>query len=73
MLRPSATVKTMVSIDSVRPTAATASAPRLATQKTLTTPKSDSINISSTIGTASRKMARPSGPCVKSCSEPKTA
>jgi hypothetical protein len=66
MLRPSATAKMIVSIDSVKPTAASASLPSRDTQKALTMPNSDSISISSTIGTASMKMARPMLPCVKS-------
>src|SRR4030095_9109571 len=36
-------------------------------------PKSDSIIISSTIGTESRKIARPMPPSVKSRSDPRTA
>src|SRR5215510_10454055 len=36
-------------------------------------PKSDSIIISSTIGTESRKIARPMPPSVKSCSDPRAA
>ena len=42
----------MVSIDSVRPTVATASAPSRDTKNTSTTAKSDSMPISITIGTA---------------------
>src|SRR6266480_48129 len=52
----------MVSIDSVSPTVATASGPTWPTQKMSTTANTDSISISSTIGTASRMMARPIGP-----------
>jgi hypothetical protein len=52
--------------DSVSPTVATASAPRCATTKTSTTAKTLSITISSTIGTARTRMARPIGPSVKS-------
>jgi hypothetical protein len=51
-------------MDSVSATVATAAAPSFATQKTSTTAKTDSISISSTIGTASRKIARPMGPWV---------
>src|SRR5215470_12706180 len=36
-------------------------------------PKSDSISTSSTIGTESRKIARPIPPSVKFCSDPRTA
>ncbi len=50
--------------DSVSPTVATASAPSFATQKTSTTAKMLSMSISSTIGMASRRMARGMGPCV---------
>ena len=53
-----ATEKTRLSIDSVRPTVATASAPSLPTQITSTTAKRDSSTISRTMGTASSKMAR---------------
>ena len=59
---PIAAVYASVSIDSVRPTVATAFGPRCATQKMSTTANSDSITISSTIGTASRMIARPMGP-----------
>ena len=52
------------STDSVRPTLATESAPSFAIQKMLTTAKSDSMTISSTIGTASRMIARRRGPSV---------
>jgi hypothetical protein len=52
----------MVSIDSVMPTAATASGPSRATKKTSTTAKTLSISISKTIGMARSRMARPSGP-----------
>ena len=49
-LRPKPTANTSVSSDSVRPTVATASAPRRPTQKTSTTANSDSSTISRTIG-----------------------
>ena len=52
--------------DSVSPTVATASAPRCATTNTSTTAKMLSMTISSTIGTARMKIARPIGPSVKS-------
>src|SRR5262249_20249947 len=68
-----ATEKTSVSIDSVRPTAIIAFAPRRATQKTLATVNSDSMNISSTIGMASRITARLMEPSVKSCCVPRMA
>ena len=51
----------MVSIVSVNPTAATASGPNRATQKMFTMPNIDSMHISSTMGTASIRMARESG------------
>src|SRR5262249_9981599 len=76
MLRPSATANTSVRSDSVTPTVAVAvlaSAPRCETQKTLMMPNSDSIAISSIIGTASMKIARPIEPSVKSCREPRIA
>src|SRR3954463_11702443 len=63
----------MASIDSVRPTVATASEPSLDTQKMSTTANSDSIDISSTIGTARRITARPTGTCVKSSCDPRMA
>src|ERR1700722_6028201 len=50
-----------------------ASAPRRDTQNTSTTPNSDSMHISSTIGTASRTMARLMLPSVKFWLEPITA
>ena len=58
---PMANAYTMMSIDSVSITVATASAPSFDTQKMSATANSDSINISSTMGTASSKMARGSG------------
>ena len=51
-------------MDSVMATVATASAPRRDTKKMSTTAKSDSIDISSTIGIASNSTARPTGPSV---------
>jgi hypothetical protein len=54
----------IVSSDSVRPTVATASAPRRATKNTSVTAKTLSIAISSTIGTASNRIDRPIGPRV---------
>src|SRR5258707_14185314 len=61
------------SIDSVRPTVATAFDPSLDTQKMSTTAKSDSIDISSTIGIAKRITARPTDTFVKSSCEPRMA
>src|SRR5437588_12443712 len=69
-LNPKATANTSVSSDSVRPTLATALAPRWLTQKTSTTAKSDSSAISSTMGMASRRIARFRFPTVKSWCEP---
>ena len=63
----------MAIIDSVIPTAATASGPNFETKKTSTTAKSDSIAISMTIGTASRTMARGIEPSVKSWRDPRMA
>ncbi len=63
----------MVIIASVRPTVATASGPSRPTRNTSTTAKMDSITVSSTMGTASRKMARPMEPWVKSWCEPRMA
>ena len=60
----------MVSTDSVRPTVATACTPTRPTKKISTTAKSDSITISSTMGTDSKKMARRMLPVVKLVSEP---
>ena len=54
----------IVSIDSVSPTVATASAPSRDTKKTSVTAKTLSIAISSTIGTASSRIARPMAPSV---------
>src|SRR6266508_3712915 len=53
-----------VSIDSVRPTVATASGPRRDTKNTSTTANTDSSASSRTIGMASTRMARPIGPSV---------
>ena len=57
-------------MDSVRPTVATASEPSRDTQKMSTTAKSDSIDISRTIGTARRTTALLTETCVKSSSDP---
>jgi hypothetical protein len=54
----------IVSIDSVNPTVATASALKCATQKMSATAKIDSMAISITMGTASMTMARPIGAVV---------
>ncbi len=67
---PTATAKRMVIMASVRPTVATASVPRRETKKASVRAKTDSMTISSTIGIASRTMARPIGPDVKSSSLP---
>jgi hypothetical protein len=64
MLSPSAITNTTVRQVSVNPTVVMASAPRCDTQKTSTMPNSDSMTISSTIGTASNTMARPMLPSV---------
>src|SRR6185503_19192169 len=58
---------------SVIPTVAVESAPRCATKKISTMPKSDSIAISSTMGTASSTIARSIEIAVKSCLEPSSA
>ena len=50
--------------DSVRPTVATASAPRRDTQKMSAIANSDSMAISMTIGTASKNTARRNGRAV---------
>src|ERR1700722_3972905 len=55
---PSPTAKTRLSIDSVNPIVATASAPSLPTQNTSTTANRDSSTISKTIGMARSKIAR---------------
>ena len=62
--RPIATAYISDRTDSVSPTAATAGAPSEATQYTSTTAKTDSMTISSTIGTASSSSAVPMGPSV---------
>src|SRR6266851_6471209 len=72
-LRPRPTAKTKLRSDSVRPTVATAFAPRRPTQKTSTTAKRDSSTISRTMGMASRRIARLRLPVVKSWCEPRTA
>src|SRR6185369_429026 len=63
----------IIIIDSVRPTVATARAPRCATQYTSTIAKTDSMTISKIIGIANISSARPSGASVKSVSTPRTA
>jgi hypothetical protein len=50
--------------DSVIPTVAIASAPSLPTKKTSATANTDSMSISSTIGTANNTTAWPIGACV---------
>ena len=64
MATPMASAYTMNISDSVSPTVATASAPRRPTKKMSATANTDSISISSTIGTASSTTARPIGACV---------
>ena len=61
---PMATVYTIVSMDSVRPTVAVASGPSRETKKTSQTAKTDSIIISRIIGMASSTTARAIGPAV---------
>src|SRR5216684_637748 len=72
-LNPRPIAKTRLRSDSVRPTVATASAPRRPTQKTSTTAKRDSRTISMTMGMARRRMARLRLPVVKSWCEPRRA
>src|ERR1700692_2670493 len=72
-LSPMPTAKTRLNMDSVRPTVATAFAPRRPTQKTSTTANKDSSTISSTMGTARRKMAQLRLAVVKSWCEPRMA
>ena len=62
--RPMATLYTTMSIASVSPTAATASAPSRATKNTSTMPNSDSMLISRIMGMESSVMARPRLPSV---------
>src|SRR5262245_8816894 len=62
----------MISIDSVSVTVAIASGPSFDTQKMSATANTDSMTISSTIGTASSRMARPSGSEVKSWRAPRS-
>ena len=59
-------------MDSVSPTAASASEPSRATKKASQTANTDSPAISSTMGTARRPTARFRLPSVKSCSEPES-
>src|SRR6476469_8607368 len=73
MLSPKATAMTRTSMPAVMPTTAVESAPRCATKKISTIPKSDSIAISSTMGTASSTIARSIEIAVKSCFEPRMA
>src|SRR5215469_4827854 len=63
----------MVSMPSVMPTVAVESAPKCATKKVSTMANRASIAISSTIGTASRKIAWSTEMAVKSRLEPKIA
>ncbi len=72
ILNPTAIAYTIVMSDSVIPTVATASGPSFDTKKMSTTAKIDSISISSTMGTESKRIALPSLPVVKSCSVPLT-
>src|SRR6266849_4951572 len=72
-LPPRPIAKTRLRSDSVRPTVATASAPRRPTQKTSTTAKRDSSTISITMGMARRRIARLRLPAVKSWCEPRRA
>ena len=64
MASPIATEKTSASNESDSPRMATASGPSRPTKKTSTTANSDCIDISSTIGIASRITARPIVPVV---------
>ena len=70
---PSPTAMIRVSIDSVSPTVAIASGPSRPTQNISTTANSDSSTISSTIGIASRMIARFRLPVVKSRCDPRSA
>ena len=58
MLRPTASAYRVTTRDSVRATAATESVPRLETKNASTMANSDSIDISRTMGMASRRIAR---------------
>ena len=62
--RPIASAYMMVIHDSVIPTVAIASAPSLPTKNTSATTNTDSMTISSTIGTASSTTLRPIGASV---------
>ena len=73
MLKPAAMLKIITISDSVSPTAAMASAPSRATQKASTSPKVDSMAISSTVGIASSAIPRVRLPSVKSCRSPDSA
>ncbi|HEY1221310.1 MAG TPA: hypothetical protein VGF03_20370 [Bryobacteraceae bacterium] len=66
-------LKTSTISPSVSPTAASESAPSRATQNASTTPKVDSIAISSMVGMASSAMPRLRLPSVKSRSLPASA
>ncbi len=73
ILKPTANAITITNMPSVMPTVAVASAPRWATKNMSTMPKSDSMAISSTMGTARRMIARSIDMAVKSCREPTMA
>ena len=64
MLSPMASVYSTIMSASVRPIVATAAAPSRPTKYTSATAKRLSMSISTTIGTARRRIARPIGPCV---------
>jgi hypothetical protein len=63
----------MESIDSVSPTVATAFEPSFETKTMSTMVSSDSIDISSTVGTARSTIARRIGIAVRSCLVPRIA
>src|SRR6266700_4000150 len=73
ILKPTANAITITSMPSVMPTVAVASAPRRATKNMSTMPKSDSMAISRTMGTARRMIARSIEMAVKSCRDPAMA
>ena len=64
MAKPIASVYTIAIMDSVSPTVAIADSPSFETQKTSATANTLSRMTSSTIGIASRRIARPIGPSV---------
>jgi hypothetical protein len=64
MAMPIAIAYTSVSHDSVSPTVATAAAPSRETKNTSVTANTLSMIISRTMGTASTRIARPTGPRV---------